>query len=171
MTGSRSHATAAVPFVAQVWAGMLVGVSFPATFIEFEAPSLSLPTAPDIGRATFRAFAWVKPGLALLLVAAVRMDPSARIARAGGQLATAMLALQTFWPLPALDCPGGGSHRRSNPAAVLAPRALRGGRDGRTPRPVRVLSAGWLEVVLGGSGNRNLASCASRSTRTTRSGC
>lgn len=40
--------------LAAAWAGLILGVSFIATPAKFLAPSIALPVALDVGRATFR---------------------------------------------------------------------------------------------------------------------
>jgi hypothetical protein len=56
-------------FVALVWLGIVIGVSFMATPIKFAAPSLDLPTALEVGRVTFRLLTRVEWVLAIVLVA------------------------------------------------------------------------------------------------------
>lgn len=55
--------------IALLWAGILVGCSFIATPVKFQAPSLSLPTALEIGRVTFRSMAGAE--LILILIGAI----------------------------------------------------------------------------------------------------
>lgn len=52
--------------LALLWAGIVIGCSFIATPIKFHAPSLSLSTALEVGRVTFRAMALAELALALL---------------------------------------------------------------------------------------------------------
>ena len=91
-----------VLLVSAVWLGLLLGVSFLATPVKFSAPSLTLPVALEIGRATFAVFNKVEWGTLVLLFILAR---AARISREtwsalglGG-----ILAVQTFWLLPILD--------------------------------------------------------------------
>jgi len=58
-------------FVALVWLGIVMGVSFLATPIKFTASSLDLPTALEVGRVTFRLLARVEWVLVLVLLATV----------------------------------------------------------------------------------------------------
>lgn len=90
MTGhpDRGH------YVALVWAGMVLGVSFLATPAKFLTPSLPLPTALAIGRQTFRIFGRVEMGLAALLGVAARRP----LALAPGVIVLA----QCFWLRPRL---------------------------------------------------------------------
>jgi hypothetical protein len=90
----------AVPLL---WLGLLVGVSFVATPVKFNAASLSLPVALDVGRATFSVFhniEWVM--LAALVTAIVLSGPSPVPSVATVLLAVALL-LQSVWLLPVLN--------------------------------------------------------------------
>ncbi|MCC5793495.1 MAG: hypothetical protein JJT85_02025 [Chromatiales bacterium] len=53
---------------ALLWAGVVIGCSFIATPAKFLAPSLSLATALEVGRATFRVVVVAELFLALLCV-------------------------------------------------------------------------------------------------------
>ena len=89
-------------FIAVLWLGILIGVSFLATPVKFQAPSLSLPVALDVGRATFALLSKVEWALVLgLLVAAFRT--SRRLWVAGGVVLLISLGAQSFWLLPILD--------------------------------------------------------------------
>lgn len=90
-------------FVAIIWLGMLLGVSFIATPVKFEAPSLSLPVALEIGRVTFSLFSRIEWGIALLLVMSLL---ACRCRTVSGFIAAALVAIliaETFWLLPVLD--------------------------------------------------------------------
>lgn len=94
---------AAAAFVAILWLGMLLGVSFIATPVKFEAPSLSLPVALEIGRATFSLFSRIEWGTALLLILSLL---ACRRRTLSGLLAAGLVAIliaETFWLLPILD--------------------------------------------------------------------
>lgn len=54
--------------IALVWAGIVIGCSFIATTAKFRAPSLSLNTAIEVGRSTFRAMVGVEVVLAIIAV-------------------------------------------------------------------------------------------------------
>ena len=45
-----------IRFIAYVWLGLVLGVSFLATPVKFRAKSLTRPVALDVGRTTFHAF-------------------------------------------------------------------------------------------------------------------
>lgn len=98
MTGATGLA-----LVALVWLGMVLGVSFLATTAKFMAPTLSLDTALDVGRHTFRVFIHVELvfyGAMLLLVAGcVRGWLTWIMAMALGGI----VAFEFIWLLPTLD--------------------------------------------------------------------
>lgn len=89
-----------------VWLGMVIGVSMIATPAKFNAESLELAVALDVGRTTFKTFNWIQ-WATLLAVAAVAW----RAHRAGGvdrrHLLTiggifVIMTAQSFWILPEL---------------------------------------------------------------------
>lgn len=91
-------------FVAILWLGVLLGVSFLATPVKFQAPSLDLPTALEVGRVTFALLLKVEWGFCLLLLAAALLSSQSRALRIGASLALAVvLAAQALWLLPELD--------------------------------------------------------------------
>lgn len=96
------YALPTVAFIATVWLGILIGVSFLATPVKFQAPSLSLPVALDVGRVTFALLAKVEWGLCAALLAAVLAARRTVWAGMAGVLAV-LLAIQAFWLLPILD--------------------------------------------------------------------
>jgi hypothetical protein len=87
-------------FVALVWLGIVIGVSFMATPIKFTASTLDLPTALEVGRVTFRLLERVEWMLALALIA------NAWLARQrppwSFYLVVIVLAAEAFWLLPVL---------------------------------------------------------------------
>lgn len=89
--------------LAGLWAGLILGVSFVATPAKFLAPSLTLPVALDVGRATFRAGLWIE----LAFAAAVLTAGAFAFGRSGKTLAAAvaffLLAMQRVVLLPSLD--------------------------------------------------------------------
>ncbi|MGV6876734.1 hypothetical protein ACUSIJ_29215 [Pseudochelatococcus sp. B33] len=103
--GGRRHVfgDAAFAFVAILWLGFLLGVSFLATPAKFLAPSLDLPTALDVGRVTFALFSKTEWLLCagLVVIALLSPGPGGRRIAVGGL--AALLAAQTFWLLPVLD--------------------------------------------------------------------
>jgi len=97
---------ASVAFVATLWLGLLIGVSFLATPVKFQAPSLTLATALEVGQATFALFTRVELGLVVLLALAVawvgRTSAQFGLWICVGVLAL-VLAAQSLWLLPILD--------------------------------------------------------------------
>ena len=101
---SRRHRLREAPFVfvAIFWLGILLGVSFLATTVKFQAPSLDLPTALDVGRVTFALLSKVEWVLGGLLITAAFLSPQLRGLRLNGCGALmAVLALQALWTVVA----------------------------------------------------------------------
>lgn len=94
---------AVTAFVAIIWLGMLLGVSFIATPVKFQAPSLSLPVALEIGRATFSLFSRIEWGVAILLLLSISACRHKTLSAALGTGLVAILIVQSFWLLPILD--------------------------------------------------------------------
>lgn len=91
-------------FVATVWLGALLGVSFLATPVKFQAPSLDLPTALEVGRVTFALFSKMEWTLCALLFAVAVLSPRPNGLRLSGIAVLAVvLAGQALWLLPVLD--------------------------------------------------------------------
>jgi hypothetical protein len=90
-------------FFTLVWLGMLLGVSFLATPVKFQAPSLELAVALDVGRKTFQAFNWAELALLFVVVAAgIVVQASTGMIGLVAILAL-LVSAQTFWLLPILD--------------------------------------------------------------------
>lgn len=107
MRGWEYRVRAVIRFVAWVWLGIVVGVSFLATPIKFTAESLTRPVALDVGRATFHLLNQIECILTLVLVALVwrsaqRAQTARPVAALVGLVAVIVVA-QTFWLLPELD--------------------------------------------------------------------
>jgi hypothetical protein len=86
-----------------LWAGVLIGVSFLAAPAKFNAPTLTLPVAMDVGR---QEFGTLNLAEILLAVAALALAAYARVERTiwlGLAIAAAVIALQGLWLLPVLD--------------------------------------------------------------------
>jgi hypothetical protein len=105
-------------FIALIWLGIVIGVSFIATPLKFAAPSLDLPTALEVGRVTFRLLARVEWFLAATLCAAVwlgRVRPPRSL-----WLAFAVLVIEAAWLMPAL----GARSDAIRAGAAVAPSSL-----------------------------------------------
>lgn len=90
-------------FLATSWFGLLLGVSFLATPVKFQAPSLELPVALDVGRVTFALFSKVELGLCLVLVLCTLVLRTGFVRAAAAALVVAIVLVETFWLLPILD--------------------------------------------------------------------
>ncbi|MBW3098296.1 DUF4149 domain-containing protein [Pseudohoeflea coraliihabitans] len=103
-TGPRpTLASGMTASLALVWLGMLIGVSFLATPVKFEAPSLSLPVALEVGHVTFKLFSRVEIALAALLMIALLAAFRRAADLIAGALLVAAVGLQSLWLLPVLD--------------------------------------------------------------------
>lgn len=103
--GAGRARAATFAFVAILWLGVLIGVSFLATPVKFQAPSLDLPVALEVGRVTFALLARTEWALcAGLVLAALALPGPPRILRWGAVAGlAAILVLQAVWLLPILD--------------------------------------------------------------------
>lgn len=97
------YAAAALAFLAVLWLGLLLGVSFLATPVKFQAQSLSLPVALEVGQVTFSLFAKVEWALALLTAGWLAAGRPGRSETVLVLPVLAIVALQAFWLLPVLD--------------------------------------------------------------------
>lgn len=104
LSGTASWRTAPFAFVSILWLGCLIGVSFLATPVKFQAPSLDLPTALDVGRVTFALFARTEWALCGALAAGALLMPRAALPAWGALAALIAIVLaQALWLLPILD--------------------------------------------------------------------
>ncbi len=101
--GIAKQAEPVATFVAITWLGLVLGVSFIATPVKFQAPSLSLPVALEIGRATFGLFSKIEWGVALLLVLSLLGCRRRNLSLLFCTGLVAILMAETFWLLPLLD--------------------------------------------------------------------
>lgn len=92
-------------FIAMFWAGALAGVSFLATPVKFQAMSLELPVALEVGKVTFALFTRCEWGLAALLGFSVLVPgrPMLRLQVAGAAGVILLVLIEAFWLLPVLD--------------------------------------------------------------------
>lgn len=103
LRSANPFSDAVVALLALTWMGLLIGVSFLATPVKFQAVSLDLPVALEVGRVTFAAFSKAEWCLSLLLAIALLF---ARAWRAGILIAAitiTIVAVQSLWLLPVLD--------------------------------------------------------------------
>lgn len=92
-----------VQLLPSLWLGLLIGVSFVATPVKFQAASLTLPVALDVGRETFHLLNMLEWIVVVVLVAALWISGVASWRLFAGVLLLVIVALQTFWLLPTLD--------------------------------------------------------------------
>ncbi len=88
------------PRLALLWAGTVLGCTFIATPVKFQAPSLTLPVALEIGRVTFRAVGAVE--LLFALATLGLMGIGFRRVRFGAVLPALILAAQWLLVMPML---------------------------------------------------------------------
>ncbi|GAA4356469.1 hypothetical protein GCM10023185_20270 [Hymenobacter saemangeumensis] len=101
----RPHPTTSLLLLASLfgWAGLISGISFLEAPLKFTAPHITVPLGLGIGRIVFQALNKVE-----LVLATVAVLSAWRLRVPGHVAATlcllgAILLLQTFWLLPALD--------------------------------------------------------------------
>jgi len=99
----RGIATLVFLLLLTFWSGMVLGVSFLATPVKFQVPSLTLQTAVEIGWYTFRLLARVELVflLAALLLTTIQKPQKKTIVVS--VLVMVVMALQRYWLLPVLD--------------------------------------------------------------------
>jgi hypothetical protein len=86
-----------------LWAGILVGVAFLAAPAKFNAATLTLPVAMDVGREEFGALNRAEIVLAVLALALAAHARARRTIWLGLAIAAGVIALQGLWLLPVLD--------------------------------------------------------------------
>lgn len=92
-----------LPALYLTWAGLILGVSFIATPLKFQASHLTMPVALEVGKATFHFFnivEWMMIAIATILTAALSNMHHKWLIFIG--IGTVLIA-QTFWLLPILD--------------------------------------------------------------------
>ncbi|WGF86410.1 DUF4149 domain-containing protein [Marinivivus vitaminiproducens] len=94
-------AAAALGPLAWVWTGLVLGVSFFATPIKFQAASLARPVAFEVTGVTFAAFNRIEIAAAIVLLAAALLARRPLVI-ALCAAAAAIVAVQAAWLLPEL---------------------------------------------------------------------
>jgi hypothetical protein len=104
-TSDRRLATlrCALGALIMLWAGVLIGISFLAAPAKFNAPSLSLPVAMDVGRQEFGLLNRVEIGLAIVTLALAAYVRPRRVIWLPLGIAALVVAVQALWLLPLLD--------------------------------------------------------------------
>ena len=99
----KTGATIVFLILITVWAGIVIGVSLIATPVKFQAPSLTLQTAVDIGRYTFRLLSRIEVGFLVAAIAAAAIARPRWITIAMLAAVAVEIILQRYWLLPVLD--------------------------------------------------------------------
>ena len=86
-----------------LWAGVLIGISFLAAPAKFNAPSLTLPVAMEVGRQEFGILNRVEIGFAVLTLALAAYLRPGRLIWLALAIAALVVAVQALWLLPVLD--------------------------------------------------------------------
>ncbi len=86
-----------------IWAGLILGVSFIATPVKFQAPNLTMPVALEVGKATFHLFNPIEWVIIIAIIILTGIAPNLSQKWDLIFLLLPLLLAQTFWLLPALD--------------------------------------------------------------------
>ena len=89
-------------FTGLLWLGMIVGISFVATPLKFQAPGVTLGIGLEIGRLVFSVFNKIEIAFAVLLAVIVLSGPKRDKSLLALGAACLALAIQTLWLLPSL---------------------------------------------------------------------
>lgn len=86
-----------------IWVGMIIAISFMEAWLKFRAPGVTLPIGLGIGRLVFGALNRVEWILAVVVTAGMLFGKKNIVRQSLICIVLIVLALQTFWLLPALD--------------------------------------------------------------------
>lgn len=86
-----------------LWAGILIGVSFLAAPAKFNAATLTLPVAMDVGRQEFGTLSVAEIALAAVTLALAAYARAERTIWYALAIAAGVVILQALWLLPVLD--------------------------------------------------------------------
>ncbi|HXE62390.1 MAG TPA: hypothetical protein VN519_02565 [Bryobacteraceae bacterium] len=103
MKNGRTTARLVLSLLMTLWAGAIIGLSFIATPVKFQAPDLSMGVALEVGRYTFRLFSNVELGFLVAIVIAAGFARPRRIVIAMLGAVAVQLLLERWWLLPELD--------------------------------------------------------------------
>ena len=103
MSDPRSAARLVFLILTVLWAGAILGVSFIATPVKFQAPSLSMLVGLEVGRYTYRLFARLELCCLVGVIAAASLASARRITVVALALVSIQLLLERYWLLPELD--------------------------------------------------------------------
>ncbi|HVV46568.1 MAG TPA: DUF4149 domain-containing protein [Bryobacteraceae bacterium] len=99
----RGAARLLLSLLMALWAGAIIGLSFIATPVKFQAPHLTMPVALEIGRYTFRLFSNVELGFLIAIVIAAVFARPRRATIVMLAIVAVQLLLERWWLLPELD--------------------------------------------------------------------
>ena len=85
-----------------LWAGLTIGISLIATPVKFQAETLSLSAALDVGRHTFLLFNKIEWSLLSILFILILFGKKSLFRLGFTTILFAILVMQTFWILPEL---------------------------------------------------------------------
>lgn len=88
-----------------LWAGCILAISFMESWIKFKAPGVTLPLGLGIGKLVFGALNKIEWAFVVIIAICFLLDFKINFSTANilFYLCILILALQTFWLLPALD--------------------------------------------------------------------
>jgi len=86
-----------------IWVGFIAAISFMEAWLKFRAPGVTLVTGLSIGNVVFGALNRVEIVLALLILAAILMQPFRWTEQLPYTLTVLLLIIQSVWLLPALS--------------------------------------------------------------------
>lgn len=86
-----------------LWAGAIIGLSFIATPVKFQAPDLTMPVGLEVGRYTFGLFSNMELGFLVVIAIAAGFARPQRITIVLLTVVAVQLLLQRWWLLPELD--------------------------------------------------------------------
>ena len=101
----NNRARIVISLLMALWAGAIIGLSFIATPVKFQAPHLTTPVALEVGRYTFGLFSNVELGFLIAIVIAAALAQPRRIT----VILLTAVAVQLFSTLVAAagaGCPG-----------------------------------------------------------------
>lgn len=88
-----------------LWAGCILAISFMESWIKFKAPGITLPLGLGIGKLVFGALNKIEWFFVLIIAICILLNFKISFASANifFGLSVVLLAIETFWLLPALD--------------------------------------------------------------------
>ena len=103
MNDLRGTARVLLLILMTAWAGTIIGVSFIATPVKFQAPSLTVPAGLEVGRYTFRLFTRIELCFMIAAIVAATIAQPRWTSLLALALVAVQLFIQQYWLLPQLD--------------------------------------------------------------------